>query len=341
MQVLPSPHLFGQTEPQSRPPSRPFCTPSTQVGIWQTLPEQTLLVQSVAAPQALPSPHLLAGAQEPPQSTSVSVPFFTVSLQTAAWHTSPVHTPSRQSAATVQALFAAHLSQVPPQSTSVSVLFFTESTQFGTQTAPEHWLPAQSVSTEHFSIGPQALQVPPPQSTSVSFPFATVSVQVAAAHSPPVHTSELQSAATPQILPSSQGPQVPPQSTSVSSPFFTVSVQVAATQLPSIGSHTPEAQSLGARHSTQVLAPSQSLPLFGPLQLVPFAEGVLSGIPALHVSSVQGFASSRMSASVFSVVRPPWPSQTFVLQSPACWSSTIVPLGAKSKPHTPSVQVRV
>jgi hypothetical protein len=67
------------------------------------------------------------GAQVPPQSTSVSVPFFTVSAQVAAWHRLAVHTPLPQSAASAQALVAAQGPQVPPQSASVSVPFLTVS----------------------------------------------------------------------------------------------------------------------------------------------------------------------------------------------------------------------
>jgi hypothetical protein len=65
--------------PQSLSDSPWFCTLSLQVGAWQvTL--QTRLVQSAAMLHVLP---LLQGAQLPPQSTSVSVPFLTRSLQPA------------------------------------------------------------------------------------------------------------------------------------------------------------------------------------------------------------------------------------------------------------------
>src|SRR5689334_17699859 len=58
--------------------------------------------------------------QLPPQSTSVSLPFLTPSVQT----------PFEQSAPTVQTLLSAHLLQVPPpQSTSVSAPFFMPSRQ--------------------------------------------------------------------------------------------------------------------------------------------------------------------------------------------------------------------
>jgi hypothetical protein len=53
--------------------------------------------------QSLGARHFLALAQgphvPPPQSTSVSAPFATVSIQVAVWHTLAVQTPLRQSAA--------------------------------------------------------------------------------------------------------------------------------------------------------------------------------------------------------------------------------------------------
>jgi hypothetical protein len=112
--------------------SAPFFTPSPQAGAWQMPPVHTPLAQSAAPPHTLPSAHLFAGAQEPPQSTSVSVPFFTVSLQAGTWQMPPVQTPLAQSPAPPQTLPSAHLfagAQEPPQSTSVSVPFFTVSLQ--------------------------------------------------------------------------------------------------------------------------------------------------------------------------------------------------------------------
>jgi hypothetical protein len=69
---------------------------------------------------------------EPPQSTAVSDPFFTVSLHVGAWHTLDVHTPLWQSPATAHVEPEPHLGQVePPQSTAVSDPFFTVSVQLG------------------------------------------------------------------------------------------------------------------------------------------------------------------------------------------------------------------
>jgi hypothetical protein len=70
--------------------------------------------------------------QLPPQSTSVSVPFFTKSVQSGAWHTLFVHTPLAQSDGAEHAFDVSHFGHaVPPQSTSVSLPFFTPSVQSG------------------------------------------------------------------------------------------------------------------------------------------------------------------------------------------------------------------
>jgi hypothetical protein len=94
-------------------------------------------------PQARAAPHFVA--HEPPQSTSDSVPFFTLSVQVGAWHLSSVQnnpqlwlaqTPLAQSLAAPQSLPLPHLLHwAPPQSTSVSPLFRCPSSQ-----RQPHWL---------------------------------------------------------------------------------------------------------------------------------------------------------------------------------------------------------
>ena len=56
---------------------------STQVGAWQTSSVQTPLLQSAGSRQVFASSH---GAHDPPQSTSVSSPFFNPSMQSTATH---------------------------------------------------------------------------------------------------------------------------------------------------------------------------------------------------------------------------------------------------------------
>ena len=60
--------------------------------------------------------HVLVHA--PPQSTSVSVPFFTASVQSGAEHffVALLHTPLVQSAAAAQVFVSAHLGHEPPLS---------------------------------------------------------------------------------------------------------------------------------------------------------------------------------------------------------------------------------
>ena len=85
--------------------------------------------------------------QEPLQSTSVSVPFFTRSMHDAAAHTWLLQTPLTQLAPLEpHCLPVAHFDgQEPPQSTSVSVPFFTRSAHDAAwhlplaQTRLTHW----------------------------------------------------------------------------------------------------------------------------------------------------------------------------------------------------------
>jgi hypothetical protein len=80
--------------------------------------------------------HLLVHV--PPQSTSVSLPFFTVSLQLGAWQMPPEQTLLWQSELAVQVLLVAQRLHVvaPPQSMSLSAPFFTMSLQVGAAQSP-------------------------------------------------------------------------------------------------------------------------------------------------------------------------------------------------------------
>jgi hypothetical protein len=117
---------------------------------------------------------------EPPQSTSVSVPFLIVSVQPAATHFFAVasHLRLMQSALTAQAFVFAHfVVHEPPQSTSVSVPFFTTSAQLGAVHffVVASQLPlAQSAEIKQAFASAHFKQLPP-QSMSVSVPFFFVS----------------------------------------------------------------------------------------------------------------------------------------------------------------------
>jgi hypothetical protein len=93
--------------------------------LWQSAP--TLQVFDVA--------HL---EHDPPQSTSVSLPFFEPSEHVAVWHLSgdPEHTVLVQSAGTPHSLPSAHLEHDPPQSTSLSMPFLTVSEHVATEQRP-------------------------------------------------------------------------------------------------------------------------------------------------------------------------------------------------------------
>jgi hypothetical protein len=86
LQVLVSAHLEHEP-PQSTSVSVPSFVPLVQLAVWHLplvqLPER----QSAATEQPAPTAHLFVVLQEPPQSTSVSEPFLTVSLHAAALQT--------------------------------------------------------------------------------------------------------------------------------------------------------------------------------------------------------------------------------------------------------------
>ena len=145
------------------------------------------MVQSVGASQPWLRPHFLllgAPAQDPPQSTSVSVPFSSPSVQEGAWQRPPVQTLLVQSLALTHLRPVPHLPQVllPPQSTSVSPPFCTVSVQVAAlhvSGLPVQTPSVQSLATAQVLVAPH-LPHEPPQSTSVSVPFLMVSLQVAA-----------------------------------------------------------------------------------------------------------------------------------------------------------------
>jgi hypothetical protein len=68
--------------------------------------------QSPGTSHCFPAPH---GPQLPPQSTSVSSPFFTPSLHVGAWQPPTVHTPLAQSPPTSQGAPVAHCREVAAQ----------------------------------------------------------------------------------------------------------------------------------------------------------------------------------------------------------------------------------
>jgi hypothetical protein len=218
--------------------------------------------------------------EPPPQSVSVSAPFFTPSLQLAAAQNPPLQIDAEQSLALPQVLPAEHFEQVvPPQSMSASSWFLIPSEHVaGAVHRPVTQVFGELQSLVTAQRFPAAQRLPavaqaPPQSVSDSSWFFTPSLHVAARHVPPVQIDVWQSAATEQTLPLAHAVQLPPQSVSVSLPFLMLSPQEAgavqkpptqvlpATQLPSTEQRLPVA------HEAQVPAPqstSVSLPFFTP-----------------------------------------------------------------------------
>jgi hypothetical protein len=209
-------------------------------------PVHTKLWQSVPVKQFLFVVHV--GHVPPPQSMSVSTPFFTVSAHVAAAHSFSVQTLLTQSPATLQTPFVPQRVQLvePPQSTSLSPPFLTLSLQAAARHTPVvHTLLIQSVAAAQVPLVPHRIHVvDPPQSMSLSAPFLTTSLQVGAAHIPPEHTPLWQS--TPLVQPLEVAHlvvQLPPQSRSVSVPFLTPSPQVGARHRNVVGEQTPLWQS--------------------------------------------------------------------------------------------------
>jgi hypothetical protein len=158
--------------------SLPLRTPSPQVGAWQT-PLQTLLVQSAGALHPLPGTQAV---QAPPQSTSVSVPFFAPSLHFASAQTKlALQKPVWQSVPAPQLIPVAHLVHcAPPQSRALSVPFLTPSVQVGARHVPvvqtrlwQSFAPPQGCPTPQGEQGP-------PQSVADSPWFLIPSVQLGA-----------------------------------------------------------------------------------------------------------------------------------------------------------------
>src|SRR4051812_7977436 len=90
--------------------------------------------------------------------------------------------------------------------------------------------------------------------------------------------------------------------------------------------------------TTQAPWPSQTVL---PPQLLPAVTNGLVGMPAVQTSCVQALPSTGRSRSSLAVVVPPWPSQTFFLQSRAVCAGTSVPAAMLLMPHWPATQLRV
>ena len=188
------------------------------------MPLQIAEVQSASTPQPLFTAHL--AAQEPPQSTSASVPFLTPSSHCEATHKCvvPLQIAEVQSPSTPQPLPAAHFAaQEPPQSTAVSSWPCAPSSQrVATHrcVVPLQIAEVQSASTPQPLFTAHLAAQEPPQSTAVSsWPCKPSSHRVATHRCVvPLQIAEAQSASTPQPLPAAHlAAQEPPQSTAVSS----------------------------------------------------------------------------------------------------------------------------
>ena len=177
------PIAVGEAEPEAC--GRGRSGPSIQLGGPETGVQNPLsqlaVLQSLAAPQCRLTAQALHSA--PPQSTSLSLPFVTTSVQVGAAHALLRHTPLWQLAARpAHTRPVPHAEQVPPQSMSLSAPLRTASVHCAATQSPTEHTPLWQL----FPAAPQALPLaqaghaPPPQSTSVSPPFFTPSLQLGA-----------------------------------------------------------------------------------------------------------------------------------------------------------------
>jgi hypothetical protein len=163
-------HLLGQPAPQSTVGSVPFSTPSLHVGAVHrcVVKVHTELAQSVATRQAARGAHPV---QLPPQSTSVSLPLRTPSVQLVGWQVPFEQLAWSQSVFATQCSVTAQRVQpllVPPQSRSVSSWFSRPSEHDGERHLPPvHSATLQSTDVAQLLPVAHGLQVPP-QSTSDS-----------------------------------------------------------------------------------------------------------------------------------------------------------------------------
>jgi hypothetical protein len=156
--------------------STPSRMPSTQRWSWQRPAEQNADTQSLAWVQRFWEPQRV---QVPPQSTSDSMAFWTLSVHFAGWQvpswpqTFDVQSPSARHPA--PSSHAGH--EPPPQSAAVSVPFFVRSVQLAALHFPETHEPlVQSVAALQPCSTPHFGQLSPPQSRPVSPLLLTPSV---------------------------------------------------------------------------------------------------------------------------------------------------------------------
>jgi hypothetical protein len=143
----------------------------------QTPAPQKLLLQSLAAAQVRPVSHGLHFG--PPQSMSVSLPFFRWSVHEAGAHLLLTQTPLPQSLPNVQGFPSLHAEHGPPQSTAVSPPLRIESEQDAAWQSEFVQTPlSQSGPVLHAPSTGHPGQLAPPQSTSDSVPSRSAFTQL-------------------------------------------------------------------------------------------------------------------------------------------------------------------
>jgi hypothetical protein len=210
----------------------------------------------------------------PPQSTSVSLPFFTPSVQLAAEQVFKVgsQTLSTQSDPTRHVSPSAHGEHVaPPQSTSVSSASFTPSAQCAATHAP---VPSQTVPPPSVHVVPLAAFVVP--HTLPVHVLLLQTVPVGAQSDAWLHWTQLP-------VPSHTDPPLSLQGAPVVASFVP---QVLAVHVADLHFVAGMGQSAGALHTTQLPLPSQTFPLLF-VQSVPMFALAVPQQPVPQVSTTQ------------------------------------------------------
>jgi hypothetical protein len=244
-------HLAPWLEPQLRPHTPQLVTlvvVSVHVPPQQVVPT----AQSESCRQGIPRAHR-GQVPPPPQSTPVSTPFFTLSVQ-LGWQTPCMHTPPTQSPVFEhfwpgpqpgQGAQPPSQGVLLPQSTSVSAPFKMPSMHVAMAHVlpPMQWRLSQSPLAPQLLPVPQRGHIPPPQSTSDSFPSRTPFVQLGRVQTPLTHVFS-----TPQLT--VHVPQL--------LALLVVSVHVLPQHEPPFAQSPSTMQCIPRAHPGQVPPPPQS-----------------------------------------------------------------------------------
>jgi hypothetical protein len=311
--------------PQSVSVSLPSFVPSThETHVPGPLPKQKLFLQSELLTQCSLSAHFLLAASQvaPPQSVSVSAPFFTPSLHVAGVHVFAVgsQTPLTQSPATRHLSLSAHAEHEPPQSLSVSSASWTPSVQCVATHAP---LPSQTMPPLSEQTVPLETLLVPQVCAVASHVFTLHAVVCAGQSVGARHATHLP-------LPSQT---LPPLSVHVVPLVASLVPHLLLVQVSRRHAVLCGAQSVGWAHATHLPLPSQTLPLLS-VHVAPAGALLVPQVLLLQVSTTHAVVCPGQSVGWVQPTQLPFPSQTF-----PPFDEQVVPAATFDVPHVLAVQV--